>query len=199
MNLKIRQIVEADRADWVRMRDALWLGSLSAHKAETHAYFVRPGLTALVFVAEVDNRLVGFLELGYRPYAEGCDSSPVPFIEGWYVESACQGRGLGRALVDAAEASARADGYTEIASDVLIENAESIAAHEALGYEEVKRLVCFRKSLRYVDARRRGTGCPEQNRSHREAAVARTVRRRRLRIGQSSRFCGATYGSAPLV
>lgn len=72
----------------------------------------------------------------------------MPFIEGWYVEPALQGGGIGRALVEAAEASARADGYVEIASDVLIENAESIAAHEALGYQEVERLVCFLKSLK---------------------------------------------------
>ncbi len=129
------------------MRDALWPGSLSDHEIETAEYFVSRGLTARVFVAEMDNRLVGFLELGYRPYAEGCASSPVPFIEGWYVEPECQGRGIGRALVEAAEASARADGYTEMASDVLLENTESIAAHEALGYEEVERRVCFRKTL----------------------------------------------------
>ena len=147
MSATIRLIVEADRADWVRMRDALWPGCLSDHEAETLGHFASSAPAMRVVVAEFDNRLVGFLELGYRPYAEGCKSSPVPFIEGWYVEPACQGRGIGRALVEAAEASARADGYTEIASDVLLENAESIAAHEALGYEEVERLVCFRKSL----------------------------------------------------
>ena len=38
------------------------------------------------FVAEVDGRFVGFLELDHRKYAEGCESSPVPFIEGWYVD-----------------------------------------------------------------------------------------------------------------
>ena len=148
MTATIRQIVEADRADWIRMRDALWPGSLSDHEAETLTHFATPQPNLLVFVAEVDTRLVGFLELGYRPYAEGCGSSPVPFIEGWYVEPALQGQGIGRALVEAAEGLARADGHVEIASDVLLENAESIAAHETLGYEEVERLVCFRKALK---------------------------------------------------
>lgn len=147
MTASVRPIVEADRADWVRMRDALWPGCLSDHEAETLEHFASSKPVMRVLVAESDSRLVGFLELGFRPYAEGCTSSPVPFIEGWYVEPALQGRGIGRALVGAAEASARADGYVEIASDVLVENAESIAAHEALGYEEVERLVCFRKRL----------------------------------------------------
>jgi len=71
----------------------------------------------------------------------------VPFIEGWYVESAWRRRGIGRALVHAAETLARAQGYTEIASDVGLENANSIAAHRALGYEEADRVVSFRRTL----------------------------------------------------
>jgi aminoglycoside 6'-N-acetyltransferase I len=144
----IREIVEGDRLDWVRMRDALWPGSLSDHEAETRRYFEAPGDTLVVFVSEIEGRLVGFLELDYRKYAPGCASSPVPFIEGWYVEPAQQKRGIGRALVEAAEARARAEGHVEIASDAELENTGSLAAHLALGYEEIERLVCFRQSLK---------------------------------------------------
>ena len=96
----------------------------------------------------MNGRLVGFLELDYRKYAPGCSSSPVPFIEGWYVERDLQGQGIGRALVEAAEAHARASGHHEMASDAELENADGIAAHLALGYKEVERVVCFRRSLR---------------------------------------------------
>jgi aminoglycoside 6'-N-acetyltransferase I len=145
--VKIREIVRNDRADWVRLRETLWPVSLSDHDAETRKYFDDPPKAPIVFVAEADGRLVGFLELDYRKYAPGCKSSPVPFIEGWYVEPWLQGRGIGRALIEAAEAWARAAGHHEIASDAEIENADGIAAHVALGYEEVERIVCFRKSL----------------------------------------------------
>jgi aminoglycoside 6'-N-acetyltransferase I len=93
---------------------------------------------------------VGFLELDYRKYAPGCRSSPVPFIEGWYVEPAWQRRGIGRALVEAAEARALEMGHIEIASDTEFENADSLAAHRALGYDLVERIACFRRSLRQV-------------------------------------------------
>jgi aminoglycoside 6'-N-acetyltransferase I len=145
--LTIREIVESDRPDWVRLRDALWPGSLSDHDAETRKYFAERLDVPTVFVAEADGRLVGFLELDYRKYAPGCRSSPVPFIEGWYVEPAMQRQGIGRTLVEAAEARARAMGHHEIASDTEIENADSIAAHRALGYEEIERVACFRRSL----------------------------------------------------
>jgi aminoglycoside 6'-N-acetyltransferase I len=102
-------------------------------------------------VAEVGGRVVGFLELDFRKYAPGCRSSPVPFIEGWHVEPSFQGRGIGRALIEAAEARARALGYHEIASDSELPNSAGIAAHRAVGYEEVERLVCFRRSLRDAD------------------------------------------------
>jgi len=129
------------------MRTALWPGSLADHDAETERYFARPDGRMRTFVAEADGRLVGFLELDQRKYAPGCASSPVPFIEGWYVEPAMRGHGVGRALIDAAEAFARASGHREIASDAELENADGIAAHGAVGYEEVERTVCFRKSL----------------------------------------------------
>ena len=147
-HVTIREIVESDRADWVRLREALWPGSLSDHDDETRKYFDELAQASVVFVAEADGRLVGFLEWDYRKYAPGCRSSPVPFIEGWYVEPGIQRRGIGRALIAAAEACARAAGHHEIASDAEVENAGGIAAHLALGYEEVERVVCLRRSLR---------------------------------------------------
>jgi aminoglycoside 6'-N-acetyltransferase I len=54
--------------------------------------------------------------------------------------------------VQAAEAWARSHGLKEIASDTQLENAISIQAHTALGYEEVERLVCFRKALDASDS-----------------------------------------------
>lgn len=145
--MKIREIVESDRAEWARLREALWPGSLSDHDEATRKYFEKPPQGPIVFVAEGHGKLVGFLELDYRKYAPGCSSSPVPFIEGWYVEPELQRRGIGRALIEAAEACARAAGHHEIASDAEMENADGIAAHVALGFEEVERVVCFGRSL----------------------------------------------------
>lgn len=147
-DVTVREIVEADRPEWVRLREALWPGSLSDHDIETRKHFESRATALLVFVAAVDRRIVGFLEMDFRSYAPACATSPVPFIEGWYVERGWQRRGIGRALVEAAEARAREMGYTEIASDAELDNADGIAAHRAVGYEEVERIVCFRRSLK---------------------------------------------------
>ncbi len=145
--MSVREVTREDRSAWVRMREILWPGSLADHDVDTQRYFdaPEPGLTT--FVAEEGGVLVGFLELDYRKYAPGCKESPVPFIEGWYVVEAARGRGVGRALVAAAERWAIQAGHREIASDVEIENEGSLKAHAALGYEEIERVVYFRKRL----------------------------------------------------
>jgi aminoglycoside 6'-N-acetyltransferase I len=101
-----------------------------------------------VFVAEREaGGLCGLLEAGTRRYADGCSTSPVGYIEGWYVDADVRGMGIGRHLVSAAEAWAREQGLREMASDALISNEPSLKAHLALGYEEKERLVHFAKIL----------------------------------------------------
>jgi aminoglycoside 6'-N-acetyltransferase I len=145
--MAIRAVERSDAAEWLRMRTTLWPSD--GHAEEIEEYFRAGGspLLTIVFVAERPDGLAGFIELGLRPYAEGCASSPVPFIEGWYVDDDVRRTGVGAALIRTAEDWARNSGYTEIASDVELENDVSIAAHHAIGYEEVTRLVCFRRAL----------------------------------------------------
>lgn len=148
--MKVRALETRDRQAWATMRAALWAdqdSDLLGH--ETLMHFSGAKLAEAVFVAEdVDGSICGFLELNLRPYAEGCATSPVPFIEGWYVSPGSRYKGAGRALVSAAEHWALLRNFTEMASDTQIDNSQSQAAHTALGYEEVERRVAFRKSLR---------------------------------------------------
>lgn len=103
---------------------------------------------AAVFIAlRDDGSPCGYVEVGRRAYAEGCVTSPVGYIEAWYVDSDLRKQGVGRALLAAAEDWARAKGYSEIGSDALLDNVVSQRAHIASGYAEVERLVVFRKAL----------------------------------------------------
>jgi aminoglycoside 6'-N-acetyltransferase I len=104
--------------------------------------------TEEVFVAErPGGGLCGFLEAALRSRADGCDSTPVGYIEGWYVDPDLRRHGVGRALLEAAEAWARSRGCRQIASDAELWNTVSHQAHGSLGYEETARLVHFKKDL----------------------------------------------------
>ena len=143
--MMIRAIQASDKTEYLRMRQALW-PEYDSHAEELEGYFSKLSYAAIV--AERPNgKLCGFIDVGSRSYAEGCETSPVAYIEGWYVDPDMQKQGIGRLLVQAAEAWAKGQGYTEIASDTWLENEGSINAHKALGYAEVERLVCFAKGL----------------------------------------------------
>jgi aminoglycoside 6'-N-acetyltransferase I len=127
-------------------------GSRQEHMREAAAILAsHPPSTMplVVLVAEVAGKVVGFVEVGLRSHADGCDPMrPIGFIEGWYVEPRHRRRGVGRALVVAAEDWARSKGCTEMASDTWIDSEPSERAHEALGFEVVDRCVHYRKALR---------------------------------------------------
>jgi aminoglycoside 6'-N-acetyltransferase I len=95
-----------------------------------------------------EREIIGFIEVGLRSHADACDGiHPVGYIEGWYVDPAHRGAGVGRALMTAAESWARAQGCTELASDTWLDNQPSQQAHVALGFAIVERAVLFRKPL----------------------------------------------------
>jgi aminoglycoside 6'-N-acetyltransferase I len=143
----VRPAAGADRAEWIRLRRALWPEADSAELAsEIDAILASDRLAAFV-AARPGGRLAGLVEASLRDVAEGCATSPVGYIEGWYVDPDARRVGVGRRLVAAAEAWALARGCREMASDSVLSNLDGQAAHRALGYAEVERAVHFRKDL----------------------------------------------------
>jgi aminoglycoside 6'-N-acetyltransferase I len=148
----IRPALPPDLSAVTRLCVALWPDAPAAEHEE-HAAAILAGsppssLPLTLFVAEAAGGVVGFIEVGLRSHADGCDARyPVGFIEGWYVDAAHRGQEIGRALMAAAEEWARAQGAREIASDTWFDNEPSQSAHVALGFEVVDRCVTFRKSL----------------------------------------------------
>ena len=130
------------------MRRLLWPDTPDEeHLQEIEVYFQAGAVDAAFVALRLSGELAGFLEASLRKYADGCSTSPVGYIEGWYVDPDLRRHGVGSLLVAAAEAWALGRGCTEMASDCLLDNYASLAAHLALGYEEAERLIHFRKSL----------------------------------------------------
>jgi aminoglycoside 6'-N-acetyltransferase I len=147
--IRVRHARPNDRAAWLEMRGALWPdGPPAEHASEIDAFFAGELRDPrAVLLAEADGRIAGFAELSVRQYAEDCDTDRVAYLEGWYVDPDARRQGVGRALVEAAEAWAEGLGCSEFASDALLENTASAAAHRALGFAETERIRCFRKEV----------------------------------------------------
>jgi aminoglycoside 6'-N-acetyltransferase I len=150
--VKVRPALPSDLEAVTQLCADLWADAPIAEHRD-HAAAILSGnppstLPLVLFVAEIGGEVVGFIEVGLRSHADGCDGRyPVGFIEGWYVQPRYQRRSVGRTLMTAAEDWARSLAARELASDTWIDEEPSQDAHRALGFEVVDRCVHFRKSL----------------------------------------------------
>ena len=143
----IRPVEPKDFDEWLRMRLLLWPEHSPEELRMEMVEIVSDHTNATYVAARPDGSLGGFIEASQRKYAEGCRTSPVGYIEGWHVDPDLREQGTGRQLVSVVESWAKAKGLSEMASDCELDNQVSLNAHLALGYEEVERLIQFRKSL----------------------------------------------------
>jgi aminoglycoside 6'-N-acetyltransferase I len=146
--MDIRPVRPEEHEAWLELRVLLWPDHTREELVHDQQRLLGDPARNAVFVAVAPgSELVGFIETSIRDWAEGCDTEPVGYIEGWFVSAAFRRTGIGRRLVEAAEAWALAQGCTEMGSDAELWNDVSHKAHAALGYREATRLVCFSKKL----------------------------------------------------
>lgn len=147
MNIEVRRGNQQDKEVWFNMRKGIW------PDAQTDDLnYDMDGILAnaenVVLIAFVDSQPAGMIEASLRKdYVEGCETSPVGYIEAWFVYPDFRGSGVAGVLTSAAENWAREKGCTEMGSDTWLENETSIRAHKKAGYVEAERLVHFVKQL----------------------------------------------------
>ncbi len=146
--MTIREITEQDMAEWLHLALLLWPDS-EADDMRAVLEAIRQSATQTGFlVRAAGGTPIGFMNLSLRTdYVPGATQSPVAYVEGVYVQPAYQQQGVGRALINQAEAWARQQGCTELASDVPLDNASSEAFHKSVGFEEVDRVISFIKNV----------------------------------------------------
>ncbi len=147
MKPNVRLVAPDDRSEWLRMRLLLWPDHKEVELLQEMELILADPLTPVFVLERPEGGLGGFLEAGTRKYADGCETSPVGYIEGWFVDADLRAQGFGGALVRRAEEWARSLGLKEMGSDTWIDNEVSIRAHLGLGYKDVERVVHFAKTL----------------------------------------------------
>jgi aminoglycoside 6'-N-acetyltransferase I len=151
MSHPVRHIEPTDRGEWMRIRAVFWPRDpgYDDHEAEADRFFSEAQTKCAVLVVPTSSGgLCGFAELALRTeYVEGCDTKPVGYLEGIWVDPEARRGGVAAGLCAAAVEWCRAQGCTEMASDAEAHNADSIAWHASVGFEQVSTVVCFRREI----------------------------------------------------
>jgi L-amino acid N-acyltransferase YncA len=122
------------RNDAILNSTALWTDE-PVDRAEREAWFLRAAEEGdPILVAEVDGAMAGYGTYGPWRRMSGYRFSVEDSV---YVREAFQGRGIGRALVEALVAHARAAGKRAVFADIEAGNTGSIRLHERLGFRRV--------------------------------------------------------------
>ena len=143
------KIVPADKTyvtEWLRMRIALW-PECPAEESEAEIDQTLSSERTAAFIALDAQRAVGFAEVSVREYVDGCTTQPVGYLEGIFVVPEFRKRGVARALVQRGESWSRSEGCKEFGSDARLDDSESIAFHNCVGFRETERQVVFLKTI----------------------------------------------------
>lgn len=147
--MDITRTSSPEDVDWLTLRSEFIPEEPVAAQRAFLRRFINDSFAFCAFVArEPGQGLLGFAEVSVRKdFVNGCRHRPALFLEGIFTRPEQRGRGVARALCEAAAAWGREQGCREFASDVYIDDTRSLAAHRGLGFEETERVVYFRKPL----------------------------------------------------
>lgn len=103
---------------------------------------------AVCFLKYVDDKAIGFAQCQLRTdYVEGTETSPVGYLEGIFIAEGYRHNGYAKELLRECEKWAKEKNCSEFASDCELGNNGSLNFHIAMGFEEINRIICFRKDL----------------------------------------------------
>ncbi len=148
--MSIRIANASDIHGWLDLRAQLWADtSRAVHRDEARAMLAKSPDTCIAFLHVAGgSEIRAFAEAALRfDHVNGCETSPVAFLEGIFVTPDDRGGGIGKQLLNSVHAWARERGCTELASDAHVDNVASHAFHVSLGFEETERVVYFRKVI----------------------------------------------------
>lgn len=132
--VKIRFAKAADEPSLVAIDEATWSPLTTPAPQPTNAVFFRPHVEpADTLVALAEDELAGYVLIGNPTPLPA--SAHMQMIRGLAVAPGYQGRGIGRALVDAAIDEASSRGAVKISLRVLATNDVALRLYTAAGFE----------------------------------------------------------------
>jgi ribosomal protein S18 acetylase RimI-like enzyme len=133
-------LAELAKRTWAEaFADSVSAGDAAAEMRRTRSasYFVSALRKHTILVAEERDRLLGYVQFGDVGIS-GLDAGPEDReLQRVYIETAAQGRGLGRSLTEAALRHPRLAGADRVYLQVWERNERAIRLYESLGFRAV--------------------------------------------------------------
>lgn len=99
-------------------------------------------------ICDDKERFIGFSDASIRrDYVNGCNHSPVAYLEGIFILNEFRQLGLSSLLINEVENWGKSKGCLELASDTSLDNHTSKKMHEKLGFTQTETVVFFKKNL----------------------------------------------------
>ena len=143
----IKEAKKADCAVLAELALQLWPHN-SLHSLREEFEKLTEAEDSVCFIRYAGEKPVGFAQCQLRrDYVEGTGTSPVGYLEGIFVLEAYRHRGYAKELLLCCENWSKEKRCSEFASDCELDNEDSLRFHLAMGFEEAKRIICFRKDI----------------------------------------------------
>jgi len=132
--------------DWLSFRKMLY-HDLSEVFNLKEMRLIEQDQSRTVYLMYDGDLAIGMLELALRNFVDGCLSSPVAYLEGIYLISEYQRKGLSSLMMDKVKEWSKKKGCSELASDAEIDNYTAQKFHVSAGFEETYRIVEYKMKL----------------------------------------------------
>jgi aminoglycoside 6'-N-acetyltransferase I len=133
---------------WYHLRNLLWPNHPINEHIEDGKKIIESNNLISFLVCSDNGQFVGFADASIRQdYVNGCDHSPVAYLEGIFILDEFRRLGLASLLLHEVEKWGKSKGCLELASDTSPDNHISKNMHEKLGFTPTETVIFFKKNL----------------------------------------------------
>lgn len=146
--MPVKQLTPEYLGQWVHLRQQLWpTQTKQSHLDDGLNFIESENLTSFVLINEMQ-QVIAFADASIRhDYVNGCQHSPVVYLEGIFVDPQWRLKKCAKKLIRAIEAWGKSMGCREMASDAEFNNTASHKMHQKLGFQMTEKVVFFQKNI----------------------------------------------------
>ena len=160
VDMKLSPIQPSQFALWQQMRQDLYqtLSDEFSHKEMDIIYASEHWFCYFLVAADqtadikqntlpTETSIIGLVELSSRNVVDNCLTSPVAYLEGFYLREAFRGKGLGRKAMQLIFSWCKENAFQELATDTELTNAKAQKFYKNNGFQETERIVEYRIAI----------------------------------------------------